>query len=301
MAKRSAAQPTAVERSAAESKPRPAAILASAAVVALALGLSACDGGARPVPLVTDSFTSPPPTVSVGAGTSAEAPPAETAPANPTPAPGGTTAQPAAAPSSAPAAPAVSGDPTSPLVVVNKRRPLAPIDFAPQLVAPNVVTASGQQELLNPVTAHAAEQMFSAATSDGAAMTLLSGYRSYATQAETYNGWVARQGQDAADVASARPGYSEHQTGFAFDIADHSGACSLQPCFKDTKAALWVAAHAHEYGFIIRYPWWHHETTGYYYEPWHLRYIGVETATDMHSRGIATLEDYLGLPAAPGY
>ena len=72
-------------------------------------------------------------------------------------------------------------------------------------------------------------------------------------------------------------------------------------CFKDTPAGAWAAAHAHEYGFIVRYPWWHHETTGYYYEPWHLRYIGIEAATAMNARGTATLEEFLGLPAAPTY
>ncbi len=199
-------------------------------------------------------------------------------------------------------APAAATDPASPLVVVNKRTPLTPIDYAPPLTVPAVPLAvDGEGAQLSPTTARAAEAMFAAAARDGAPMVLLSGYRSYATQAATYDGWVARQGQEAADVASARPGYSEHQTGFAFDIADPGGACSLMPCFKDTPAAVWVAAHGHEHGFIVRYPWWHHETTGYYYEPWHLRYIGAEAAADMHARGIPTLEEYLGLPAAPTY
>ena len=208
----------------------------------------------------------------------------------------------AQAPTSAMQGPRAATDPASPLVVVNKRLPLTPIDYAPPLTVPAVPLAvAGEGAQLNPTTARAAEAMFAAAARDGAPMALLSGYRSYATQAATYSGWVARQGQEAADVASARPGYSEHQTGFAFDIADPSGACSLVLCFKDTAAGAWAAAHAHEHGFIVRYPWWHHGTTGYYYEPWHLRYIGVEAATDMRARGIATLEEYLGLPAAPGY
>lgn len=261
-------------------------------LAALGLGLSACSPEAHPVPPVSDSFSTPPPVVSVGP-----------AAALPTAAPS-TTTPPDPAPSAAPAAAhaAASTDPASPLVVVNKQRPLKPIDFVPQLTTPRVPLAtSGESTQLNPTTARAAEAMFAAAAAAGSPMTLLSGYRSYATQVATYNGWVAREGAGMADVASARPGFSEHQTGWAFDIGDATGACAVQPCFKDTRAATWAAAHAHEFGFIVRYPWMFHETTGFFYEPWHLRYIGVEAAVDMHSRGIATLEEYLGLRAAPVY
>jgi D-alanyl-D-alanine carboxypeptidase len=117
----------------------------------------------------------------------------------------------------------------------------------------------------------------------------------------TYNGYVASRGQADADTASARPGYSEHQTGWSFDIADGGGACSFQPCFADQPAAVWAKANGHRFGFVVRYPWMFHPITGYYYEPWHLRYIGVEAATDMMNRGINTLEEYFGVEAAPGY
>ncbi|MCT9623761.1 M15 family metallopeptidase [Pseudarthrobacter equi] len=194
-------------------------------------------------------------------------------------------------------------DPASPWVVVNKHRPLAPPDYAPaDLVSPAVgISASGESALLNSTTAAAAEAMFAAAARDGAVMVLASGYRSYATQVSTYNGYVAARGQADADTASARPGYSEHQTGWSFDIADGGGACAFQPCFAEQPAAVWAKANAHRFGFVVRYPWMFHETTGYYYEPWHLRYIGVEAATDMSARGIATLEEYFGVGAAPGY
>lgn len=155
--------------------------------------------------------------------------------------------------------------------------------------------------MLNPITARAAEALFAAATAAGAGMTLASGYRSYADQERTYGSLVAAEGPGAADVASARPGYSEHQTGWALDIGAASGACAFQPCFADTPAAQWAAAHAHEYGFIVRYPWMQQETTGYYYESWHLRFIGVEAAVDMVRKGIPTLEAYFGLPPAPTY
>ncbi|MET3809533.1 D-alanyl-D-alanine carboxypeptidase [Arthrobacter sp. UYEF3] len=194
-------------------------------------------------------------------------------------------------------------DPASQWVVVNKHRPLSPADFAPaDLVQPAVrLAVSGDAALLNRSTAAAAEHMFADAAAAGVVLTLASGYRSYATQTATYNGYVNTRGRDEADTASARPGYSEHQTGWSFDIGDGGGACSFQPCFADQPAAGWAKENAHRFGFVVRYPWMLHPITGYYYEPWHLRYIGVEAAGDMHSRGIGTLEEYFGLEPAPAY
>ena len=240
---------------------------------------------------------------------SASSPAAVTA----TPTPEFTTAAPTTEPA-APAAPSPSTSaalprqfsltaPASPWLIVNKHRPLAPADYVPaDLVRPAVaMTASGEASLLNSTTAAAAEAMFAAAARDGVAMVLASGYRSYATQVATYNGYVASRGQADADTASARPGYSEHQTGWAFDIADGNGVCGFQPCFADQPAAVWAKANGHRFGFVVRYPWMFHPITGYYYEPWHLRYIGVEAATDMANRGINTVEEYFGVEAAPGY
>ncbi|QCB98896.1 D-alanyl-D-alanine carboxypeptidase family protein [Arthrobacter sp. PAMC25564] len=194
-------------------------------------------------------------------------------------------------------------DPASPWVVVNKHRPLSPAAYVPaDLVGPAVrLAVAGEAALLNSTTAAAAEQLFAAAAADGVVLTLASGYRSFATQTVTYGGYVDSRGQAEADTASARPGYSEHQTGWSFDIGDGGGACSFQPCFAEQPAAAWARSNGHRYGFVVRYPWDFHEITGYYYEPWHLRYIGVEAATDMLNRGIATLEEYFGLEAAPDY
>ncbi|WP_354169401.1 M15 family metallopeptidase [Arthrobacter sp. UYEF36] len=186
---------------------------------------------------------------------------------------------------------------------MNKHRPLSPAGYVPaDLVQPRVrLAAAGESALLNSTTAGAAEQMFAAAAAAGVVITLASGYRSFNTQITTYNRWVNAEGQAAADTASARPGYSEHQTGWSFDIGDGSGRDSFTPAFANQPAAVWVKANAHLFGFVVRYPWMFHEITGYYYEPWHLRYVGVETAVDMHTRGIATLEEYFGLEAAPAY
>ncbi|MGN6442940.1 MAG: M15 family metallopeptidase [Arthrobacter sp.] len=194
-------------------------------------------------------------------------------------------------------------DPASPWVIVNKHRPLKPADYVPaDLVRPAVaISAAGEAALLNSTTAAAAEAMFAAAARDGVGIVLASGYRSYSTQVTTYNGYVAARGQADADTASARPGHSEHQTGWAFDIGDGGGACSFEPCFADQPAAAWAKANGHRFGFVVRYPWMLHPITGYFYEPWHLRYVGVEAATDMLNRGIGTLEEYFGLEAAPAY
>ena len=86
-----------------------------------------------------------------------------------------------------------------------------------------------------------------------------------------------------------------------FDIGDGGGACSFQPCFAEQPAATWAKENGHRFGFVVRYPWMLHPITGYYYEPWRLRSVGVEAATDMLNRGIGTLEEYFGLEAAPGY
>ncbi|MBO1267223.1 M15 family metallopeptidase [Arthrobacter sp. PO-11] len=232
----------------------------------------------------------------------------------PTPDPGSATPSPASAegsPAAPPPAPPSGalparhslGDPASPWVVVNKHRPLNPQRFAPaDLVRPGVrLAVGGEAALLNSTTAAAAEKLFAAAASEGVTMALASGYRSFSTQTATYNGYVGSMGQASADTASARPGFSEHQTGWSFDISDGGGACSFQPCFAGQPAAVWAAGNAHKYGFVVRYPLQFHEITGYYYEPWHLRYIGVDAATDMHKRGISTLEEYFGLEAAPDY
>lgn len=127
---------------------------------------------------------------------------------------------------------------------------------------------------------------------DGVTLALASGYRSYATQTQVHDALVSSLGPDAAGDASAPPGHPEHRTGLALDIGDGSGACSFEPCFADQPAALWDAANAHRFGFIIRYPAGAETVTGYAYEPWHLRFVGPGAAAVIHSRGI-TLEDYL--------
>lgn len=115
----------------------------------------------------------------------------------------------------------------------------------------------------------------------------LSAYRSYETQRVLYNNYYKKDGA-LADTYSARPGHSEHQTGLAFDVG------SIDDNYGDTAAGKWLATNCMNYGFIIRYPKGKEFITGYQYEPWHIRYVGVSVATDIMNKGI-TLEEYLGV------
>jgi len=178
-------------------------------------------------------------------------------------------------------------------VVVNKTRQLNPKNYAPALTALNL-PGGGQ---MRPEAAAALTQMFADyQAASGAQLKVVSAYRSYSTQVSTYNGWVSRLGQAQADRQSARPGFSEHQSGLAVDI--NTGA---DQGFGATPAGMWLAANSYKYGFIVRYPDGLEPITGYEYEPWHFRFVGVDLATEMHATGVQTLEQFFGLPAAPNY
>ncbi|MDE6539468.1 MAG: D-alanyl-D-alanine carboxypeptidase family protein [Ruminococcus sp.] len=131
-------------------------------------------------------------------------------------------------------------------------------------------------------------ELSNAAAKDGINIYLSSGYRSYSYQNTIYNNYVSWYGKASADTFSARAGHSEHQTGLAIDVN------TIDDSFADTPEAEWLEKHAHEYGFIIRYPKGKESITGYKYEPWHIRYLGVEKATDVYNSGL-TLEEYLGI------
>lgn len=135
--------------------------------------------------------------------------------------------------------------------------------------------------------------MMNAAALAGTPFDMSSAYRSYANQVATYNNWVAVNGsQAAADTVSARPGYSEHQTGLAADLK--VGGCALE-CFGSTSQYQWLKQHAADYGFIERYPQGLTSITGYSPESWHWRYVGTNIAQDMKAKSIQTLEQYFGI------
>lgn len=139
-------------------------------------------------------------------------------------------------------------------------------------------------------TLSAFEKMKSAAKKDGLTLYIASGFRSYARQKTIYNNYVSRDGRKAADTYSARAGYSEHQTGLAFDLNNVSSA------FDNTKEAKWLSSNCYKYGFILRYPKGKENETGYIYESWHFRYVGEELAKKLYNDGNwITLESYFGI------
>lgn len=128
------------------------------------------------------------------------------------------------------------------------------------------------------------------ANSENINLSVISGYRSYATQNTIYNRYVNKDGILKADTYSARAGHSEHQSGLAADIN------SLDQTFINTKEGKWLNENCYKYGFIIRYPKGKEEKTGYMYEPWHIRYVGIETAKTLYNNGDwLSLEEYLGI------
>lgn len=189
----------------------------------------------------------------------------------------------------------VDKNPSGILVLVNKTHKL-PDGYVPNnLIIPNVAFPySGNYEKMHmrAVAAHALETMFNAAKKDGIKLYAQSGYRSFKRQTAIFAANVKRYGEKQASRVSAHPGTSEHQTGLAMDITSSDVNDLLIQKFGDTKEGKWVALHAHEYGFIIRYPKGKEQITGYEYEPWHLRYVGKKVATYIYNHHI-TLEKYI--------
>ncbi|WP_226533794.1 M15 family metallopeptidase [Microbacterium paraoxydans] len=200
-------------------------------------------------------------------------------------------------------APCVSlADPARLWVVVNKSRPLDPPEYEPSDLASvplQMTTLSGR---VRADVAAAVGAMADAAVAAGVGrIGANNGYRSYGLQVSTYDSHVRAQGQQGADAGSARPGHSEHQTGLAIDVVACGSGCGGLDGFGATAQSDWVAAHAWEYGFIVRYEQVGTPVTGYAPEPWHLRYVGVDLAATYHDGGYHTLEEFFGLPAAPDY
>lgn len=174
------------------------------------------------------------------------------------------------------------------ILLVNKNHPL-PADYAP-----DYTNGAGQSTSLQGEAEAAAEAFLAAANAQGNSMYVLSGYRSYNVQASLFANYAAIHGEEKANTFSARAGQSEHQTGLSFDVGDaqHSGY-NLQTSIDQFPGVQWMMQHCAEYGFILRYPEGKEDITGYQYEPWHYRYVGVEAATAIMASGL-TLEEYLG-------
>lgn len=180
-------------------------------------------------------------------------------------------------------------------VLVNKKRNL-PSTYIPQdLVIPNVgfsFSGDSPKKKMRKEAAAALEKLFAGAKKAGITLKAVSGYRSYVTQKALFDNYAKKDGIAAANRYSAHPGQSEHQTGLAMDISAPSVKYQLDEKLGETKEGQWLAAHAAEYGFIIRYPKGKESITGYSYEPWHVRYVGQEAAAVIASNKL-TLEQYL--------
>ncbi len=180
-------------------------------------------------------------------------------------------------------------------VVANKTRKL-PAGWKPKDLVAITVPYRGRAEarFLRKEASDALARLFAAAKKDKIALTAISGFRSYELQKSVYYKYTRQLGEKTAEMVSAKPGSSEHQTGLAIDISSRSINYALSNSFANTREGKWLAVNAAEFGFILRYPKGMEALTGYVYEPWHFRYIGIELAADMTKKGV-TLEEYYGI------
>lgn len=174
------------------------------------------------------------------------------------------------------------------LILVNKYNYLTE-DYVPENLE-NIQTTyarSGMQ--LVKEAKEAFEELSESAKKDGMNVIAMSSYRSYDYQVNLYNNYVAEDGKEAADKYSARPGYSEHQTGLAVDVYNLDLPYTS---FEETEEYNWMQENAYKYGFILRFPEDKVDITGYQYESWHYRYVGKEVAKEIKDKNL-TLEEYL--------
>ncbi|WP_243187002.1 M15 family metallopeptidase [Clostridium muellerianum] len=142
--------------------------------------------------------------------------------------------------------------------------------------------------------ARALENLFAYAGKQDINLYGNSGYRSYASQKQVYKERIKKVGKKQADEYVAEPGASEHQTGLAMDVTNKEGAQGrLMLDFGQTREGKWLKANVYRFGFIMRYPKEKESITGYNYESWHIRYVGVKAAKEMFNKNLV-LEEYLG-------
>ena len=179
------------------------------------------------------------------------------------------------------------------LVLVNKLYTVSP-DYKPtDMVAVDGSLSTNQGLYFKKEAYEAYLKMLEDAKSEGIEFVICSTYRSYSTQDTIYHNYVSMYGADYANTISAYPGRSEHHTGWAVDVTSASMGYDLKQNFIEYPEGIWINNHCSEYGFIIRYPKDKTHITGYSYEPWHLRYVGVDVAKEITEKGL-TLEEYLG-------
>lgn len=208
-------------------------------------------------------------------------------------------------PTKAPWTPATEMDlnPKSITVYINKEHCLPKYYVPENLVVPNIafdITGNAERKYMRIEAAEAIEKMFAAALEDGLTLYGVSGYRSYSRQREIFLNNIVHKGKKHTLQYSAAPGTSEHQTGLAMDVSSKSIRYKLLPSFAKCDEGKWLANHAHEYGFIIRYPMDQYDITGYAYEPWHIRYVGEDLADYLYTNDM-TLDEYYEYEPSEGF
>ena len=174
------------------------------------------------------------------------------------------------------------------LVLVNKNNKLDSLFIPNDLEEINLKFANKDKKLRGDARI-AFEKLSNDAYKKGLKIIVVSAFRAYSYQKNLYNKYVIENGLDYADRCSARAGHSEHQTGLAIDIM---GSNNDYNKFHESKEFNWMINNAHKYGFILRYPKGKEHITGFKYEPWHYRYVGIEAASIIHEKKI-TLEEYI--------
>jgi D-alanyl-D-alanine carboxypeptidase len=179
-------------------------------------------------------------------------------------------------------------NPNDILVLVNKQNKLDKNDKANDLEMLDTKYAN-ENKLLRKEAKINIENLIKEAQKDGFDITVVSAYRSFDYQKMLFTNYVKNYSKKYALSCSAKAGHSEHQTGLAVDVMGENKDYNL---FEETKEMKWMSKNAHKYGFILRYPKGKENITGFKYEPWHYRYVGVEAATEIYEKNI-TLEEYL--------
>lgn len=187
--------------------------------------------------------------------------------------------------------------PSSKLVLVDSVHTL-PVDYVPSTLKDDIYLKSTSEVIpIDEETGNKAKEMMQAANDAGISLYVVTGYRSYEDQQKYYTSRMEllNNSEDAKKQVQAA-GCSEHQTGLAIDFTDDPSNAQPTTDFGKTDAGKWLYEHAHEYGFILRYPEGKEDITGYTYEPWHYRYVGVETATAIYEQGPdTTFEEYFNI------
>ena len=181
-------------------------------------------------------------------------------------------------------------NPDSITVLVNK------IFAMPEDWEPDDFVDLGGGHLMREEAAEHFNKMRDTMREDGLSLNIIITYRSYSRQRSHFNNGVSRVGLASAIVGFAKAGHSEHQTGLAIDVLHkaHDGGLMMDHGFENSRQYTWLVENAHEYGFILRFPRNQRDTSGFTYEPWHWRYVGVPIATAMHDESIILYEEFYG-------